>query len=181
MSEVVTNDREVDAGLQECDGTAVAENVGADAPPAEPRMVNGRAIDVLREQIGRTIAGEGAPDRAAKHDSTLRTVSLDQALKGRRRLRPERTDALLRALAANADMPWRRQAKIIGPHAERLADPRPRIVEEEQQCVVARTGWTAAIGLSEKDLDVLWLEVLDETLVCPLGRDRKDAAVLLRT
>lgn len=56
MPEVVTDYTDVDAGLEQGDGTTVAEDVGRDPTVKERRPRSRRALHVFLDDVGRAIA-----------------------------------------------------------------------------------------------------------------------------
>jgi hypothetical protein len=77
-------------------------------------------------------------------------------------------------------VPRRRQAQVVRCPRERLADARARVVQEEQQRVVALPSRLVAVRLGKQYTHVLGLEVFDRVHGRTLGSHGQDALVLLR-
>ena len=119
VSQVIADDGDVVAGLQQGDGTAVAKHMGGDVPPTERWNIVRRQRHVLAQDIGDTIARERFPT-AAEENRIAWTALLHgwQTLQSGGRFRPERTDSISSALAVEADLvrsrswPWTASASL---------------------------------------------------------------------
>ena len=78
-------------------------------------------------------------------------------------------------------MPGRCQVKIGRRERERLADASTRVVQEQQQGVVALSERSAPIRLGENGTHLLGLEVLDDACPGLLASKRENPLVLRRT
>jgi hypothetical protein len=135
------------------------------------------AVYVSTERVGDAVAAEcvaaGAPEHAA-----LRGACVDDARERSSSFGPQRADAFLAALAENAYVTRGREVQIACRELERLADARARVVQEQQQGVVALTQRGASIGLGEDGAHLLGLEVLDDASSRLLASERKNSLVL---
>jgi hypothetical protein len=67
MAEVIADYGDVDAGLQQGNGTAVSKHVGRDAPASQCRDGAGRQRRVFLQDVGDAIARETCAAATTKH------------------------------------------------------------------------------------------------------------------
>jgi transposase len=95
-------------------------------------------------------------------------------------LRPQRQQALLLALATQANLPRSDQLQVVPPHASNFADTGTAVVEEQQQRVVAPAVARAPVWHAEDQPGVLRFEIGSRPLPRLLCRDGQHTHVLQR-
>ena len=128
--------------------------------------------------MGDAVAGECVAARIAEQAS-LEGARIDDAREGGAGFCPEGTDPFLVALAKKSDMTWRSQVEIGRRERERLADARTRVVQKQQQGVVALSQGSAPIRLGEDGSHLLRLEILDDASPGLLASKRENPLGIL--
>ena len=131
MTEIITNDREIDTRLEQGYGTAVAESMRRDVPASEVRHLSGRAPRMLGDHISGSVTGEWRATDVSKYGLIDRD-SRGHRTQGRCRFRPERANTLLTTLAMEAHVLRPIQSEFARANRQGFTDSRACIIEEEQ-------------------------------------------------
>jgi hypothetical protein len=180
MAKVVADHGNIDASLQERDGTAVAKHVRCHATTLEERDLSCGERDVLLQDVCGPVASECSAARAAEDRVGPQAPGRrrESAIQGSRSLGPKRTDALLVAFSSQTNVTRRSKVEVRGRDGQGFADASAGVVEEDQQRVVAHAGSRPTIGLSQDRSHVLRLKVLDGAAPGLLSAHGEDALVL---
>jgi hypothetical protein len=181
VSEVVADDGDIHAGLEQCDRAAMAKDVGADARSAESGMLGSRARGVLSKQVRDAVSRQLAAASTSKHGGTVVVGRRQEARERRRGVRPQRAYPVFAALTVQSNLGRASKLEISAPNADGLADARALVVEERQERVVPCAGHARAIGLREDRRDDLGLPVIGGARPCLLRAYRENSSVLRRT
>ena len=99
--------QQLDARLQECDGTAVAEHVRCHAPVTEPRDLLRSTAKVLGDQIGNPVTRERLTTSVPEDFRALRRASISPLKQGGQSPRcfwPQRAHSVLPSLPVKANL-----------------------------------------------------------------------------
>jgi len=177
MSEIVADDGDVDARLQQGDGAAVPKNVGTDAGSPQNGMSLRRAARVFLEQVRDAVARKFFAAPTAE-DSARAAICWEERGQCGRGLGPQWADPLLAAFSEQPDVVRARELEVALANADRLADARPGVVQEQQQSVIPSAERRRAVGLREERGDDLGLPIGHGSMPGLLRRNREDALVL---
>jgi hypothetical protein len=88
--------------------------------------------------------------------------------------RPEGTEALLSALAAQPRLKRAHELEVRGPQVEDLLDAGAGVEEREQEGVISTAVGRCPIGRVQNCGDLIGFEILDDARSCSLERDGED-------
>jgi len=139
-----------------------------------------RSGHMLGKHVGDPVASHRLPVPIDEHALVLGTAGhAAQPMQRVRRLRPQRQQTLLLALAAQARLARNDQLQVVPPQTGNFGDPGTAVVEKQQQRVVAPTVMRAPVRHADDQTHVLRFEVGSWPLPGLLRRDRQHPHVLL--
>ena len=180
MAQVVADDGEIDAGLTQRAGTAVAQYMRRNVL-GESRVLGRSASGVFGENIMCAVPRERGVPGAAKYGVGVLGFALgEQRLDGTEGGGPKWAKTLLPALAEEPHLIRWGELKIGPMHRDGFADASARVVEEKQQRVVTLSARGTTIRLCQQMPHLVGLQIARRGRSAPLGRQRQDSRVLVR-
>jgi hypothetical protein len=152
--------------------------VGRHAAPLQLWDPGGGRLRVTIEDVSSAIAGEDVSARIPEEHTVVQASPSYQGTHRRHGLWPQRTDAVLVALASYPNLSPSADAEIFNGKCKNLGDARARIEEQQEERVITNARGRAAVGLCQDRTNLLGLEVGDHATASALRTNGQDALVL---
>jgi hypothetical protein len=135
--------------------------------------------NVLIEQVGDAVSGEGSTAGILEY-GFVRRIGANDLAQGRSRFRPQRTNALLAALAMEPDLSGAVQSKLSRVDGQGFTDPSPGVVEQKQQGQIARGVRCLRVHGSDDCTGLFGFQIVDDANDRPFRCNSQDSTILIR-
>jgi hypothetical protein len=127
MSQIVPDDGDIDAGLQQSNGTTVAHDMGSDVERTQVGQRFRNSVYILVKQVGNAIASQRNAAGISENGLVAR-VCCDDLTQRRRSFRPQWAETLFTTLAMQPHLPRTIEVKLPKMNGQGFAHSRSGVV-----------------------------------------------------